>query len=86
MERPRRPDHPAGVRLPRGVRVRVADGLRVQGMDPQQHPGPGHAGGAAAIRGLRQAAGGEHQGWEGMRIQDYSNLPQIMIFNRSYTQ
>ncbi len=39
------------------LRVHLADGLRVQGLDPQLHPRPGHAGCPAPVRRLRQEAG-----------------------------
>ena len=35
------------------MRVHLADGLRVQGLDPQQYFGHGHAHGAAPVRGVR---------------------------------
>ena len=57
LERPRRP---AGAPAPVGphqVRVRLADGLRLQGLDPLVHPGHRHARRADAVCRVHQEDG-----------------------------
>ena len=66
VERSRRADHQADPRRAGRVPVRVADGLRVQGLDPRLRPRAGHARRAAAVRGLRQKTRRKHQGRKGL--------------------